>query len=527
MFNRVGYRPQWRGQSDTSLRRLSLLVLASLLVHAPFTPLAAVFGLVAALQVPDEEAFVDMNAESAIPVDLIEEPAGGQEEPASGTPTPEQAAALAKLDELLADDDWDDEEDDDDDWEAPVRRRPRRKPVEEKARDAGAPATDAGRADAGLDAGATAADADAAPTSDAAPPPEAGVADAGAADAAAADAGGGKAAREKPVARRSGIGDPVAMSGGAGQVVDANADIRLLVFNSRIRKHSVGKKIGGLLSKTTQWRDFLGTAKLDPIKDFDRILIAAPQLRDSSKAVILIEHRMSEKQLKAALDRLVKRSKKHGGKWLEDAALPTASARADGAPRVFVIASPKVVVIGPPGTEKQAAAIGNSLKFPSPKGDEALTTYVKEPWKAFVGIPFRVPKTIRWVRMKIEPRSDGGVEAKLELQDASPEAAKASARLLENGIIGATTVKIPGALAKLLGKKEKSYLEQVRFTAKGSKIHGHISVSESQLETVLEAVQELSEIYAHKRKKPKRLTKKQRKQKKRERKKSGKQKKER
>lgn len=276
----------------------------------------------------------------------------------------------------------------------------------------------------------------------------------------------------------TGIGDPVAMSGAAGKIVDSNANVRILIFADRMRNHPLGTRVGTLLGAAAQWQDFLGPTGLDPIRDIDRILIAGPQLRNSSEVVAVLRVNVPNDKLHQAVDTLVKRDDQGG--WL-DGGVPAARTHADRAERLIVLPAPQIVVIAPPSAEKHALSLGSNLKFPNPKGNEALTTYVVTPWRAFVGIPFEIPKSIKWVRMKIVPTSDGGATAELVAEDESAESAKAHAEELGANIDKVTQLHLP-----ILG--QVSLLEPVRFKAVDKEIHGTVVATPKQLGRLLEAV---------------------------------------
>jgi hypothetical protein len=90
----VGPLTQWRGQSDTTLGRFGWGFLMSLLLHAPLTPLAALFGLLTLLTAtePPPEALPPL---TGIPVDLIEgEEAEAPPPETTPPPAPEPAVAL-------------------------------------------------------------------------------------------------------------------------------------------------------------------------------------------------------------------------------------------------------------------------------------------------------------------------------------------------------------------------------------------------------------------------------------------------
>lgn len=303
--------------------------------------------------------------------------------------------------------------------------------------------------------------------------------DAGAPDAGPADAG-------------PSIGDPVAMAGVAGKVVDANANVRLIVFNDRIRNHPLGARIGTLLGAAEQWKDFFGPTGLDPIKDVDRILIAGPQLRKSSEVVAVLRVNVPNDKLRAAVDTLVQRDARNG--WL-DAGVPAARLEADRAERLLVLPAPQILVMAPPSAEKHALSLGSGLKFPNPKGTEALTTFVVTPWRAFVGIPFEIPKSLKWVRMKVTPTSDGGAVADLVAEDESPESAAKHAEELAAAIDKVTHPKV-------LGFQVVALLEPISLKPVGSEIHGSVVATPKQLARLLEAIsayaKELAEEAARK-----------------------------
>ncbi len=475
MLRPVAFRAEWRGRRDTRLRLVLGALGISLLLHVPLTPLSAPLGLVSLMKFKDDSDIEEPPDWIGIPVTLEDE---------SPPPTAKGSEPSAKDDED-EDLDFDEEEleddsdeEDDEDWSLPKKQAGTAKPDAGQAdkplkssADAGADA--AGIADAAADAGApriTDAGPDAAPVKpEPTPKPE-------------------LPKSQAPVAERSKtIKDPVALAGSAGQVTDANANIRLLVFGDRIRKHSTGALIGDLLGAAEQWAAFFKTAKLDPIRDIDRMLIAAPQLRDSSKAVIVLKHHASEKRIHGAIDRLVKGSKDKG-KWLDDR---IATAHVDRADRVLVQQSRGVVIVGPSGIEEQAKQLKAPLRFPNPEGKEVVSVFLRSPYRAFKGIPFDMPESIRWVRMKLIPAGDG-VLAQLEAQDESPAAAQKHAAQFDSALNAVVTIKLSGLAARLLGKSEKRLVQSVEFSAQGDRIVGKVSATGRQLAPLLEAISEYS-----------------------------------
>jgi len=476
MLAPVAFRAEWRGRRDTKLRLVLGALAVSLLLHVPLTPLIAPLGLLSLVKLRDDSEPEQLDEWVGIPVTLLDE--------SELNPEPSQGEAPAAADEAEDEDlELDEAEDDDtDDQERWVVRKPTgtdrpdagqaSKPTLDAA-DAGADAQLAG--DAGLDAGGGPA-LDAAPPQPEPPQPEPPQPEP-------------PQRNEAPVAERSKtIRDPMALAGSAGQVSDANANVRLIVFGDRIRRHRVGALIGDLLGAVDQWRAFFKTAGLDPIKDIDRMLISGPQLRESSKAVIVLRHRATETRIHQAIDSLVK-ADKQGGQWLEPG---IAKAKVDRADRVFAQTGPGVVLVGPVGMEVQAKQLFGKLRFPNPEGNEVLSVFLRTPYRAFKGIPFDMPESITWVRMKLSPGPRDGVVAELEAQDESAASALSHARQFEGALDAVTRIKLPGPLARLLGKSEKRLIESISFTARGDRIIGRVVATGSQLAPLLESIAEYS-----------------------------------
>ena len=440
MLRRVEAATTWRGSSDTGSRRLLWWILVSLLLHSPFTPLAALFGLFAFFRPVDSESSEPVDPITAIPVDLLEDigPAGGAaEKPVEPEPAPPKEDNSFK--DLAAD-------------EPKPEPRAKRDPVEPES-----------------DADAGAADAEAA------------LASAEAGDDAGASGPG------------TSIGDPVALSGAAGRIANANANVRLIVHTDRIRNQPLGSRVGMLLAQAPQWRDFFGPAGLDPIKDVDRILIAGPQLRDSSEVVAVLKYNVTQGRMRQALDAIVQRDPANGG-WL-DAGVPAATARADRAERLFVLPAPGLVVVTPPSAAKSALALGAKTRFPAPKGSEILTAYIVTPSRAFRGIPFRVPESIKWVRVQVLPGADGNATAELVAEDESEESAKVNAEETQRALLALTQLKL-GILGSFLGKKEHKLVERISFSSQGKMIYGSVVVTPSQLNTLVEGAAQLAKDIA-------------------------------
>jgi hypothetical protein len=351
----------------------------------------------------------------------------------------------------------------------PVKKRPPKPVLRDGGvgRDAGI--VDAGAPDAGVHDGGL---HDAGPL-DGGPSPQAAL-DAGPSDAGPAglpDAGD---------AGPAGIADPFAVAGGARNVVDSNANVSVNISTQKLRAHKLGPSVGALLAGVYQWRDFFGPTGIDPVRDTDAIWIWGPQFRRSADVAAIVQHRLGAQRMRAALDRLV-HSDAEGG-WA-DAGVPVALAHADGAPRLFVMPSPSIVVLSTEALRPSAQRL--KLKaLPSLPGDTVAVAKVKTPWRAFKGLDFRVPQSISWARAAVTPTADGGALIEIEAEDESADAARQNADKLGRAITAATQLDL-GALGDLFGRRVTRFVQSVSFDAKGTHIYGQITLTEQQILTIL------------------------------------------
>jgi hypothetical protein len=422
----VGSQTQWRGQSDTTLGRFGWGVLIAALLHLPFTPLAALFGLLALLTTakPPAEPLPPL---TGIPVDLLE----GEEAEVPPPPTPPAVAPESAV------------------AVEPPAEKPEREPAAPKIRDAGV--------------------ADAAP-SDAA-------ADAEVADAAADESDAG--------APDGGITDPVAASG-AEKVADVNANVQIKIFSEKIREHPLAPRIGRLIAMVPQWSDFFGPAALDPIADIDRMLVAGPQLRDSSEVAVVVKVNVPQERVREAIDGIV-RADTESGSWL-DAGVPAATAKVDRAPRVFVMPSPKIVIVTPPSAAENAMKVGRRFTLKGAAGNEYATGKLVTPWRAFrgAGLPFDIPKSIAWARFKLTPDEHGGAILEMIAKDENADAASEHAEYLQRAVSAATELNL-GILGALIGGTGRhKFAERVVVNAKGDEIHGYVLFTQRQLGEILD-----------------------------------------
>ncbi len=286
--------------------------------------------------------------------------------------------------------------------------------------------------------------------------------------------------------KADGVGHPVAMSGVSSEVVDSNANVNLLLLTERIRRHPLGPRIGKLIVNFPQWSSFFESGEIDPVRDINRILVVGPQFRRSADVVAILEHGMPAPIVRAAVDRLVQRPPR--GRWLKSK-MPAARAHADRAERLFVLSAPNVLVVAPPHLERQLLA-APPTGFPSPEGDAALVAHIKTPWRALMGLPFRLPESIAWLRLDVVPLEDGGAQVRISAEDADARQAAEHAQSLSVALNALTNPDL-GALGALVGLRSIAFVDKIQFQARNERITGQVRVSPRQLDRLLTYTEEL------------------------------------
>ena len=352
-------------------------------------------------------------------------------------------------------------------------------------RDAGPkPKPDASVPDAealAVDAGVAPIDADGGPTTT--PSDGGALTDAGEGDAAG---DGGLVASGDSGAPPGATGprDPGSMIGLAGLISAGTINVTLLVNISVIRTNPVGARMGPLLYGIPQWNDFMKGSQVavDPIRDTDWILIYGPSLIHTDRDAVIVHYSASDDVVDLAVESIAKRYDK-GGAF--DAGVPGVKAslgHADNAERVFMRVQPHVLTIVPKDKATDFAKVLKRAPIaPRVRPGEAMRLTVKDPWKQ-ISIPnLKFSQSLKEIRLWIVPRtSDGGADVFIEGDCTDEESANDSADALTDLIKRQNSLVVRAATRGLLNN--------AKVTADGTHIKSQLSVSQEQLEALLQGI---------------------------------------
>ena len=288
------------------------------------------------------------------------------------------------------------------------------------------------------------------------------------------------------------VREPVAAAGGPGKLAK-DPNVQILFSSDVLRKHPTAEGFGRVLRTIPEWKQFLAGTNLDPIQDFDHVLLAAPQLAgDSSKAVVVLDYRASDEAMRATLDQVVAGAK---GTWLADAPVPTARARVQGADRLFAhIAQKNLVAILPDGASEQLSKLPKMKGF-SKSGRAAMVISIVTPHRPFGPLVPTLPRTFKWMRVEVRPAPGGDADVILELADASPEEAAKHVEAVTSIVEKVRTLDIRG-----IGSVERRVarfamggdpFEPVEFKAERDIISGKARVTAKALSAILRLAETL------------------------------------
>ncbi|APR77334.1 Hypothetical protein A7982_02681 [Minicystis rosea] len=392
------------------------------LLHLPLFPSRVFDWVRLAFSKPGD--YDDADAQAVVPVDLdllSTEPVAEPPAPAPPAPAPPPVPAAGPGDE------------------APDAGAPRARP------DAGAPPPDGG-----------------------APPP-----DAGAPRPA-------PSVTPKPAgpATPAPVRDPMAAAGSAGKIAAKDPNVQFLLSGRAMRKHALGAFFSRILLMVPEWHQFFQDTPVDPIRDFDHLLITAPRLRgDSGKMVAIMETNISGDAIHAAVGQVIHQT---NGVWIEDAPVTAARAKVGGAHRIFALLPEKRLLVILPGDAsdqleklKQAKGFRNSA--------EAIVVSVLTPARPF-GTFFPLPESLKWMRLSVIPTTDGGVDLAIDAGDRSAELAVKDAEAMTKELERRRKIDV-------LGLTSVEILSAFTFTADGETIRGRTHVTSVQLRQIMAFVE--------------------------------------
>jgi hypothetical protein len=155
-------------------------------------------------------------------------------------------------------------------------------------------------------------------------------------------------------------------------------------------------------------------------------------MRNPRWIVVALDYNVPYPKMRQAIQTVVRHSGKKG-RWERRPGLEIAHIGRKGERRVVLARAKRMMVVLPVEAEDQIDNV-KSPKFRFKKSTGAgIVMHVITPWRAFMGSKFRMPKTIKWMRVRFRLKG-GDFEVEVEGQDESEEAAREHLKLLREEV---------------------------------------------------------------------------------------------
>lgn len=111
---------------------------------------------------------------------------------------------------------------------------------------------------------------------------------------------GGGAVRAEVATPRAEVAVRARSTGPVQSYVAEGDGVIVRIDMERVRSSSLSTDIGSLVNSYPIWRELLGSSGIDPVRDFDRVLVAAPQAI-ADRSVMLIRHHLTNARVREAV----------------------------------------------------------------------------------------------------------------------------------------------------------------------------------------------------------------------------------
>jgi hypothetical protein len=243
-----------------------------------------------------------------------------------------------------------------------------------------------------------------------------------------------------------------------------------MVWNERLRGHNVADKIRSL--------DLLGPmldgTGIDPLRDVHAAYVASTGVTREDLAVAIVQHLLTEDQVRQGIDVVVARSEPPG-EWLPDMRVPTARVTVRGQTRAIALVEPGFLAILPASLAPMAARFVGTGGFNDPEGPEAIVATAVDPSKSLAGSQAPpIPPSLRAAVAKIRLAEDGGADIAFDAESTDEAQAAEDAEALTESIDRVTSVK--------LGFIRLRLFDRVVFRGEGSRVKSDTHLTGSEID---------------------------------------------
>ena len=272
----------------------------------------------------------------------------------------------------------------------------------------------------------------------------------------------------------------VGLSGKLSDKVVGKPNVTLAVWFSALRGGPAEALVAPLFACNAEWRWF-GERGVVPLRDLDGVMMTGPQLSDSSKLTVAVQHRLKSSEVQTVVQSLVSASGPRGA-FLEDDVARIVFQRKD---RVVFPHEKNMVFVAPATGWEPIRAMQGPLALPPAEG-RALSITLQNPSRPLKKFGLKMPERLTEMKLDVFANPDGGSDVQIDFEAPSAEIAAAETKQVND--VFAQSIADMTALAKVgssgLGADAKSALAfpKPSFDAVDKRITAtvHFAPNESQ-----------------------------------------------
>jgi hypothetical protein len=213
--------------------------------------------------------------------------------------------------------------------------------------------------------------------------------------------------------------ETVGLKGKLSDKLVGKPNVTVALWMPPIRAHALGGAVGELLACSPDWRPFLQQG-IKPLDDIEGFMAVGPQISNSARMTVAVQHRLTEQQVHGAIDALVARSGR-GGKWLNEVAARILVQRRD---RVIFPHPRDMIFVSPPDAWESIHALKDPVSLPPPRGRSVAVTLLK-PSRPLRKLGLRLPDRLVELHLDVFANQDGSVDLRIDFDDESEASAAA------------------------------------------------------------------------------------------------------
>ena len=205
---------------------------------------------------------------------------------------------------------------------------------------------------------------------------------------------------------------------GIDNTVTSRPGMTLGIWLSVLRDNPLGKRVSEIAVCNREWKIFADHG-VDLINDFEGALVVGPTLFDSKEMTVAVRHSLPKDRVHDVVDGLVHESGP-SGRWMQ---ADVAAAKIGKAQRILLPQQEDLFFVAPSKGWETLHNVKRPLRVPTAEG-RLFSIALVPPQKALARAGLSLPKRFSELRLEAFANTDGSSDMRVELVDASAEAAE-------------------------------------------------------------------------------------------------------